>query len=338
MINFRFHIVSLTAVFLAFAVGLVLGTSFLDDATERALKRSIDRLDDDLADAREHNAELQGALDRINEEDQRLDDELAQRLLTNTLKDVPVLVIAPDGLEGEPVERVTSALQQADAQQVGTWYLTDRLVLDDDSEVTDLASALEVQTQDVDALRTDLARDLASVLKVAIHTSESSPSVTSAALAEPPRIAALEENNFIRYDLPDGYEPPEGEDNDTVLLPASGLRIIVVTGSGAVVPDGDVLQPTLVDMTTDGPQPVVVSARTPSEGDETAQGGLDALIDAIRDDDTLKASISTVDNLEMVSGRVASVLALQEAVPESPVIGQYGIGPGAQSLLPPFPQ
>ena len=32
MINFRFHLVSLTAVFLALGVGLLLGTTFLDDA------------------------------------------------------------------------------------------------------------------------------------------------------------------------------------------------------------------------------------------------------------------------------------------------------------------
>ncbi len=231
MINFRFHIVSLTAVFLAFAVGLVLGTSFLDDATERALKRSIERLDDDLNTSRERNAQLQGELDRMAEQDEKLDDELAQRMLAGTLTNVPVLVIAPDGLDGDPAQRVETALEQAGAQQVGTWELTDRLMLDDDGEVQDLATALEMQPDDVEALRASLARDLAGVLHNAIHTSEATASVTSGFLGEPPRIAALRDQGFIQYDLPDDYQPPEGEDSDVVLLPASGLRIVVVTGS-----------------------------------------------------------------------------------------------------------
>lgn len=334
MINFRFHIVSLTAVFLAFAIGLVLGTSFLDDATERALKRSIDNLDNDLGQARENNAELQAQLDRIAEEDDALDEAMGDRLLANTLTNVPVLMITPDGLEGEPVQRVTDALEQADATLVGTWRLTDRLVLDDQDEVEDLATALGIDTDDVARLREALAGDLASILSLAIRTSENG----TATLAEPPRVAALRDADFIQYDLPDDYEPPEGEDGDTVLLPSSGLRIAIVTGSGAVVPDDQVLLPTLVDLTADGPQPVVVSAPTPAESDEAARDGLNALVFAIRDEDSLTSSVSTVDDLELVSGRLATVLALQEAVPEAPVIGQYGIGPGAQQILPPAPQ
>lgn len=336
MINFRFHVVSLTAVFLAFAVGLVLGTSFLDDATERTLKRQLEGLRDDLGSARENNAELQASLDRLGEEDQRLDEELGQRLLTNTLANVPVLVIAPQGLEGEPIERVRGALEQANANQVGTWSLTDRLLLDDEEEVQDLASVLDLDSDDAAALRTRLSLDLAGVLQVAIHTTETG--AATATLSEPPLLAQLVEDNFVDYALPEGYEPPEGEDGDVVLLPSSGLRIVIVTGTGAVIPDGDLLQPLVVDLTADAAQPVVVSTRTPAEADETAVDGLDPLVAAIRGEEPLETSVSTVDNLEMVSGRLATVLALQDAVPDAPEIGQYGIGAGAQALLPPPPQ
>ncbi len=48
MINFRYHIVSLIAVFLALGIGLVLGTTFLDDATIDGLERQLDGLENDL--------------------------------------------------------------------------------------------------------------------------------------------------------------------------------------------------------------------------------------------------------------------------------------------------
>jgi hypothetical protein len=338
MINFRFHIVSLTAVFLAFAVGLVLGTTFLDDATERQLNRQLDGLDEDLAAARTTNAQLNGQLDRFDEEGNGLDEQLGQRLLPGTLSDQPVLVIAPDGLEGEPVERVVEALALSGADYVGTWRLTDRLVLDDDGEVEDLATALEISTDDVERLRTNLTGRLATALFLAVHTSETDPDGggliggAPTESTEPAAIAALREEGFIQYEL------PEDADSDVVLLPSSGLRVVVVTGPGTVVPNDEVLQPTLADLVSDGAAPVVVAASTPTDDDDPDNvDGVDSLVAAVRDEDELSERISSVDDLELVSGRLATMLALQQAVPAEPQSGHYGLGPGAQELMPAVP-
>ena len=43
MINLRYHIVSITAVFLALGIGVVMGTSFLGKATVDQLKTQISR-------------------------------------------------------------------------------------------------------------------------------------------------------------------------------------------------------------------------------------------------------------------------------------------------------
>ena len=43
MINLRYHIVSIIAVFLALAIGVVMGTSFLGKATVDQLKTQISR-------------------------------------------------------------------------------------------------------------------------------------------------------------------------------------------------------------------------------------------------------------------------------------------------------
>ena len=80
MINFRYHLVSLTAVFLALGVGLLLGTTFLDDALENQLRSDLEELEHDLDRAGERNSELRQQLDAFEEEAGGLDEQLGARL------------------------------------------------------------------------------------------------------------------------------------------------------------------------------------------------------------------------------------------------------------------
>ena len=340
MINFRYHIVSLTAVFLALGVGLLLGTTFLDDALEDQLRGDLDELQHDLDRAGDRNAELRRQLDAFEEEASGLDEQLGARLFDRQLVGQPVLVVAPRGIDEGLVERVTTALDQADAEVMGTWWLTDRLMLDDDDEVTQLAEVLDVSTDDAGRLRNSLAAQLADVLYGAIDLpAGSNPGSAAGAVgsgqgpeaapAEPELLARLREAEFVDYDVPDG-------DGDVVRLPASGLRIVVVSGPDASVPLGDAMMPMLTDLTSDGqPAPVVAvePSRVPedqTDGDEPAE----RLVDVIRDDGNLSNYVSTVDNLDRVAGRVATVLALVDARPGAPKIGHYGTEDGTE-LLPP---
>ncbi|MGH9251122.1 MAG: copper transporter [Acidimicrobiales bacterium] len=339
MINFRYHIVSITAVFLALGVGLLLGTTFLDDALEDQLRGDLEELERDLDRAGERNAELQGQLDAFDEEAGGLDEQLGARLFDRQLLGQPVLVVAPRGIDDGLVERVTTALDQADADVMGTWWLTDRLLLDDDDEVAQLADALDLSTDDTGRLRNSLAMQLADVLYGAIDLPAASGSAAGAvgaeqaqqaAPAEPELLARLREAEFVDYDVPDG-------DGDVVRLPAAGLRIVMVSGPDASVPLGDALMPVLTDLTSgDQPAPVVAvePSRVPEDQADGDEPPAERLVDVIRDDGDLSQYVSTVDNLDRVSGRVATVLALVDAKPGAPRIGHYGTEDGTE-LLPP---
>jgi hypothetical protein len=340
MVNFRYHLVSLTAVFLALGVGLLLGTTFLDDALEDQLRSDLEELEDDLDRAGERNSELRRQLDAFEEEAGGLDEQLGARLFDGQLLGQPVLVVAPRGIDEGLVERVTTALDQADADLMGTWWLTDRLALDDDDEVAQLAEALDLSTDDTGRLRNSLATQLADVLYGAIDLPGDSGSGTrggvgagqaeQAAPAEPELLARLREAEFVDYDLPEGG-------GDVVRLPASGLRIVVVSGPDASVPLGDALMPVLTDLTSEG-QPAPVVAVEPSRVPEDEVDGdappAERLVDVIRDDGDLSKYVSTVDDLDRVAGRVATVLALVDAQPGAPRIGHYGTEDGTE-LLPP---
>jgi hypothetical protein len=329
MINFRFHIVSLTAVLLALGIGLVLGTTFLDDALEEALKDQLSGLEASLDRARQRNDELQGQLDAFRDEADELEAQLGERLYRGQLEGDPVLVISTRGVDEEWVDAVNSSLSQADADLVGTWWLTDRLALDDDAEVEDLSTALEGSTDDPERLERSLARQMADVLFGAADAPDDVLVGDQAAPAEPALLSRLREGGFVEYDL------PEGAEGDVVRLPASGLRIVVVDGPGAQVPASQVLQPMLTEMTVEGPQPVVAVAPEELSDDEAEEDPPPVLVRIIRDDDTLAERLSTVDDVDRVSGRVSTVLATADATPGAPIIGHYGTGDGASRLIPP---
>jgi hypothetical protein len=330
MINFRFHIVSLTAAFLAFAVGLLLGTNFLADASKDYLENRIDDFAQRLKDEKATNSRLKQQFNSLQNEDRDLDQQLGERLFPGVLRSEPVLVIAPRGLSGDPnpVDRVSDSLLQASADPVGVWWLTDRLKLDDDGEVTDLAAILGASTTKPDDLRKDLAKQLADVVSGSTDAGPSTTSIRgSSSEAEPELLSRLHDAGFVDYDMPKNVK------GDNVQLPISGLRVVVITGQGAAVPDNEVLYPMLQRMASDGPVPVVVS-QTPLISDDANAAPTEPLVTALRHDGNLKGRITTVDDLDRVSGRIATVLALQDATPGSPTVGHFGLRDDAQRLLP----
>jgi Copper transport outer membrane protein, MctB len=334
MINFRFHIVSLTAVLLALGIGLVLGTTFLDDATVDQLHNQLDGLETDLDAAQARNDEQQSRISTFEDETEQMGAQLGERLFDGQMRGVPVLVVSTRGVDEALVNGVLTSLGQADAETVGVWWLTDRLALDDDSEVSDLAEALEQSTDETDRLRRTLSAQLADVLfgaaDAALDPAETAdaPGSDQSAPAEPPVLSRLREAGFVEYQLPDGV------DGDVVRLPPWELRIVVIDGADASVPAREVLLPVLRDLTTDGPMPVVAAQPTVLTGDDVDEDTQPHLVTEVRDDDTLDERVSTVDNLDRVPGLVATVLATVDAVPGDVTIGRYGSGDGADRLLP----
>jgi hypothetical protein len=333
MINFRFHIVSLTAVLLALGIGLLLGTTFLDDAVQQTLKTQLEGLQGSLNRARERNDDLQAQLNQYQDEASAMDSQLGERLYRGLLAGDPVLVVSTRGVQEELVDNVMQSLAQADANLVGVWWLTDRLALDDDSEVSDLSQALDTSIDDKDRLEQKLVTELGDAMFGAADVPTDPPlgpaaESPTAAPAEPALLSRLHEAGFVDYQM------PEGVDGDVVMLPTSGLRIVIVDGPGAAIPASQLLQPVLANLTDDGPASVV-AVQPVLRPQDRQDDATPLLVSLVRGDDQLKERLSTVDNLDRVSGRVSLVLATVDAAPGGPVIGHYGTGDGASRELPP---
>jgi hypothetical protein len=330
MINLRYHIVSITAVFLALGIGLAFGASFIDRATVTALEDNLNEIEQQNDDLEAANSDLRGQLEDADRIEDGLREQGLAQLVEGRLADVPVLLVANDGVDDEVLAATEATLVAAGAELAGVLRVTDRFALDDQGEIDDLRSVLSLPEAGVDQLRLAATRQVATILRRGGAPAAEAPS----AVPVPPLLEALLADGFLELDPAD--DAPEG----FALVPESGLRVVAVTGPGADVADDAFLGPVLlgsaaIDITDPGaPPPVIVTAHAtvpPPEGDEPAPEP--SLVELLRGDDALRERVSTVDDLESFAGLAATVLALAHG--PGGQTGHYGTQDDAQSLLPP---
>jgi hypothetical protein len=163
-------------------------------------------------------------------------------------------------------------------------------------------------------LRTQLVNRLAAVLEGASSDANLVPALAAA--------------GFL------GYEPPASTSTTGATLgltsfPVSGLRIVLVSGAGAEVGDERLARPLIQALS----QGAVVRGRlVTAESGQDTPGGRAVFVGAVRADGSLGSRVTTIDNLETPIGQAAVVLSLEDlSVPRT---GHYGVGPGAERLLP----
>jgi hypothetical protein len=337
VINVRYHIISLVAVFLALGVGVALGSAFIDTAVVGQLEANIDTLSAQKNDLQADNARMQAQLDAV----ERIGADAGAELLGGHLEGVPVFTLAVRGIEEEPVGLTSTAVVDAGADFAGTLWLTDRLALDDEPERQDLAQVLglpESAADDVDALRESLVLRLGNALGDPLRAEDplAGDDPTDVIIApleprEPVVITELRNAGFVEFD------PPEGGSADAgLLLPTAGARMVAASGQGAVVPDDEILLPLLRRLVVSGPVPVVAAQGLDDNPPGDEEPSRTSFVGAVRSDEDLRAGLSSVDDIELFIGRVAAVLALEQAA--EGVVGHYGLGEGADQVAPVRPE
>ena len=136
MINFRYHVVSLTAVFLALAIGLVVGTAALNGPLEDALKNQVGSLSKQTQTYRDRITQLETEAGR----QEQFASQAAPIMLAGKLTGRRVLVVSLSQAGGS-VGKVVDMLKQAGAQIAGQVEIEDKL-LDPNSK----ANLLDVAT------------------------------------------------------------------------------------------------------------------------------------------------------------------------------------------------
>ena len=317
MINLRYHIVSLVAVFMALGLGIVMGATVIDRVTVDALNNKLDDVQRSVGAIRAENGRLGGQV----KQGQDFAITTRDQLLRGHLRNIPVMVVAVVGVDRRPVDELRQALVTAQATMEGTIWFTSKMRLTSDSDVRALAGALDLPVDRPEVVRRQ------ALAKVAAARD------TAAAEASP--LAALQSAGFLTYEGPPSTTTTSGGSAQTsasvptnlAALPLANTRYLVVSGAGAEVGD-DVVAVPLVQAYAQAHGRVVAAE---SGVDEPVQGGRAVFVGLLRRE-AGTARLSTVDNLESPMGQTAAVLALEDL--GVPRYGHYGVGRGADGVLP----
>lgn len=301
MISFRYHIVSLVAVFLALAVGIVVGTTALSGPITTDLRSQVNSLKADRGELSTQVKQLQSQLDDAGQ----FAASFGPQLVAGTLKGSNVLVITMPGASSGMADGIASQLSAAGAQ------ITGRLQLSQDyvdpagaASISALATNTSARPLGLSLPVTSDARQLGAALLSYVLLGKGQPTDL------PQVLSGFSALHMITSD-PKGIEPATN---------------VVVVANGSL-PKGGYAGEAELDLVSAlqsrGGKVVVAGDGGTATGD-----GVVALVRSGSD----KATVSTVDNADTAAGQVSTVLALAGAAQSR--IGHYGTAPGADALFP----
>jgi len=307
VINFRYHVVSLTAVFLALAIGLVVGTAALNGPVADSLKSQISALSKDNSNKRD---QINQYRDELNK-NQDFATQIAPAYLNNQLAGRKVLVVALPNT-ADYADGVIAMLKVAGATVTAKITVQDKFFDPNNTfELLDLAGQSSQPTIQMEGLPLNSDGVETASAQLALGLLQRA----GAAQASADDVAAL----LTAY-TKQGYLAV----GDNAVGGAEGT--VIVSGEPPTDKDAAKKNQSAVTMATQfgKNKPLVVS------GVEVGDGNL---ISGVRGDPKLVKEISTVDNASTVDGQVAAALTCIERFTQNK-IGQYGLAAGSSGLVP----
>jgi hypothetical protein len=308
VINFRYHVVSLTAVFLALAIGLVMGTAALNGPAADELSNKVNALSGQNQVYRAQVNQLEADASK----QEQFANQIAPVVLQDKLVGRSVVVVYMHNASSY-VSGVLQMLGFAGAKVTGQVELEDNLV-----DTTNSDTLLELAHRTAPASLTGLPAnsngvETASYLLCSVlltHTPVIAPDAVRTVLK------AFTETQYIKVN------------GDGVTGPAEAM--VLIAPQPYTDKQGDGKNASMLTMADqfDKVGPLVVAAN--------GAAGTGNLIAALRGDPTLQKTISTVDNLATPQGQITTILALVEQVTQHKA-GHYGLDSGATALVPPKP-
>ncbi|BBZ52759.1 copper transporter [Mycobacterium heidelbergense] len=313
MISLRQHALSLAAVFLALAVGVVLGSGFLSDTLLSSLRDEKRDLYTQIGGLNDQKNVLNEKLAAAN----NFDNQLAGRMVHDALGGKSVVVFRTPDAKDDDVAAVSKFVGQAGGTVAGTVALTQEFVDANSAEKlrTVVNSSILPAGQQLSTKLVDQGSQAGDLLGIALMIN-ANPAVPP--IDEPQRdtvLASLRDTGFITYQPTDHL----GAANAALIITGGALPqdagnqgVTVARFSAALAPHG--------------------SGTLLAGHDGSATGG--AAVAVTRADAGMSSAISTVDDVDAAPGRITAVLGLHDLI-NGGHVGQYGTGHGATSITVP---
>jgi hypothetical protein len=341
MINVRYHIYSLVAVFLALAIGVAAGSTVVQRAVVDNLRSTQGRIEKNLDALEAENGDLRARTAALEKRSGSLSDAGPTALLAGQLDDTPVMLIHTQGVNGGALDRTRNTLAASGASVVGDIELRSGAADPDTlAAVADVLDLGEDQRKPEDVQRA-MGERLGSMLgsagaaaadRATAAAAGRASTATAPETSDPAPTPEAEELRGLADALDDAgalsVRGPFGKDPDTTGRPP---LVLVVGGLTTALDPVPVLRPLLQALAaSDRPEALAADAdpdSPPADG-ATASG----IVHTVRGTGQLRDRISTVDTLDDFAGLAAVVLGL--AALADGKVGHYGSGDGADALLP----
>jgi hypothetical protein len=315
VISLRYHIVSLVAVFLALALGIVVGSTVLQEGTVSALRATSQEVRQRSEENRTENLILKQEISRL----QTFGTAVLPELVQDRLKGRSVVLVDTDKVDSGLRDGVRKVLEDAGANVDGQiTFADDRLALGADADRTAMARLLAVEAAAPDVVRGELVEKLAARLA----TSTALPQEDGQRASD--MLTGLQDADFLAdlklsRPLAAGTDPFPRQGSIFVLLGPAATATTALAPDAFLVPLAD-----QVSTQTGGPVAGAEAAAVPKQM---------SWILALRDNRAVSRRVSGIDSVDTVYGQLALVQALQGSLQQLPA-GQYGIKDGASGLLP----
>lgn len=326
MIDFRYHVVSIVAVFLALTVGLVLGASFLSKYAVDELKVQITGLTTDKNNLQQANRSANTTLSQLDS----YIGTTANSLVSGYLNGEYATVVQ---ISGEDTGSTAAMLGL-----VGTAGATVTSNITINPSFTDPASA-PMFTQLVTgflpvgqtAAGSTPAAQAVNLLAEALSAPAAIPDTGGQVTTPASGMTLVEATATLKAFAADGLIA-----NTT--LPTGAVRpnlALLVAPTAANTPDQNAIYISLAQaLRTDGAQPMVAGSAIGGSGGSAQPGGL---IDAVLKNATASRQVATVDNTNTTMGQVSVVFTLYQNVTPPASAGHFGIIGATDGLLPKLP-
>jgi hypothetical protein len=304
VIDFRYHIVSIAAVFLALALGLVLGS------TSGFQNKAIGDLDSKISTLRKSNNDLRTTVDRergLVKKGDELVTTLLPTLIAGTLDGEDVAVVSAPGSSGSLRDAAEETVTAAGATIASEVELSDAFFSSDNVAVLSglvdrLAPSTPAEGSAVERASAALADALLSDDKAGAGAQLSSSDTSL--------IAGFHEAKLL--DISDNPQRA-----DLVIVVAAAPK-------DSADPSLDSLVTVAAALDEQGRGTVVI-------GEEPAGSPPNGLVRTLRSDGDVSDRVSTVDDAATAGGRLRLVRAL--LAERQQIAGHYGTGAGAQAVL-----
>jgi outer membrane murein-binding lipoprotein Lpp len=311
MISLRSHAISLAAVFIALAVGVMLGSGLLSNTLLSGLRDDKHELQNQINSLTDDKNALNEKLNAAGE----FDAQMSSRILRDALAGKSVVVFRTPDAAVDDVEALTRLVGEAGGAVTGTIDLTQQFVDANAAEklLSVVNSPIVPAGHMLSTKLVDQGSQAGDLLGIALLTSRvPAPPVDDAQRSTV--LETLRDTGFLTY--------------GTQRIGAADTALIV---TGASLDDGAGNQGATVarlaaGLATHG-MGVVLAGR-----DGSASGT--AAVAVTRSDAGIKNAVSTVDDVGSQSGRITALLSLREMI-DGGRPGQYGIGQGATSVTVP---